>query len=163
MGINMKGFLFLTLFIFSHEIYANNLINNTFYAECKTSEIVVDEIIRDTHIRGHINGLPQAAYDKFKVVFYVKTNRWYVHPYSYYEGQEEGYSYSNLNSNGEFKVKTVRRAIPSSELAVVLVPKNYKIKSQKFLLKPFLGLFGGVLKDQCAHVIIPGNGDFFRN
>ena len=158
----MKSFLFLTLFTFSNDIFAYDS-HSEFYPECKSSEIVVDEIIRDKHIRGHVNGLPQEAFDKFKVVFYVKTNRWYVHPYSYYDGQEEGYSYSNLNSNGEFFVRTVRREVPSRELAVVLVPKKYKIKSEKFFLKPFLGLFGGVLKNQCNHTIIKGNGDFFRN
>lgn len=158
----MKLFMILTLFIFSGNLLASDF-QNQFYAECKTSEVVIDEIIRDQHIKGHINGLPQEAYEKFKVVFYVKTNRWYVHPYSYYDGQEEGYSFSNLNSNGEFRVKTIRRQVPSKELAVVLVPKNYKIKSQKFFLKPFLGVFGGVLRGQCNHTIIPGNGDFFRN
>lgn len=131
-------------------------------AECKSTKVSVDEIVKNSHIKGHISGLPTQAYEDFKVVFYVKTNRWYVHPYSYYEGQEEGYSYSNLNANGEFQVKTVRRDVPSKELAVVLVPKTFKIKSQKWWLKPILGIFGGVLKHQCNHTIVPGNGDFFQ-
>lgn len=127
---------------------------------CKSTQVSVDSIVRNEHIQGHVTGLPVEAYDKFKVVFYVKTNVWYVHPYAYYEGQEEGYSYSNLDTNGGFKVKSVLRQLPSKELAAVLVPKAYKIKDRRWWLKPFFGFLGGVLKFQCAHQRVPGNGDF---
>ncbi|MBA2406146.1 MAG: hypothetical protein H0V66_15330 [Bdellovibrionales bacterium] len=127
---------------------------------CQTTEVAVDSITANEYITGHITGLPTEAYEKFKVVFYVKTNRWYVHPYAYYEGQDEGYSYSNLNANGQFKVRTIKRAVPSKELAVVLVPKAYKIRSQKWTLNPILGFLGGVLKYDCSNVLVPGNGDF---
>jgi hypothetical protein len=126
---------------------------------CKSTEVSVDSIVRNDHIKGHITGLPVEAYDKFKVVFYVKTNVWYVHPYTYYEGQDEGYSYSSLDAQGGFKVKTVLRNIPAKELAAVLVPKAYKIKDRRWWLKPVVGI-GGVLKFQCAHQLVPGNGDF---
>jgi hypothetical protein len=79
----------------------------------------------------------------------------------YYEGQAPGYSYSNIDSQGNFEVKTISRNVPSKELAVVVVPKFYKIKPQKFWLKPIFGIFGGVLKNQCNHTIVKGNGDFF--
>jgi hypothetical protein len=125
---------------------------------CKSTEVVVDSIIKDDKITGHIKGLPQNSYSDFKVVFYVQTNRWYVHPF---EGSQEGLSYANLTDNGNFAIRTVRREIPSKQLVAVLVPKTYKIKSQRFLLKPFLGLFGGILKYECAHTIVKGNGDFF--
>ncbi len=127
---------------------------------CKNTEVVVDSITRNESIKGHIKGLPLEAYDKFKVVFYVKTNVWYVHPYQYYEGQEEGYSYSSLNAKGEFEVKSVFRQVPSKELAAVLVPKTYKIKSQKWWLNPIFGFIGGLLKWDCAYTRVPGNGDF---
>ena len=127
---------------------------------CKSTEVVVDSITANDYIKGHISGLPTEAYAKFKVVFYVKTNLWYVHPYAYYEGQEAGYSYSNLSPNGEFQVRTVKRAVPSKELAAVLVPKSYKIKSTKWWLNPLLGFLGGVLKYDCSNILVPGNGDF---
>jgi hypothetical protein len=127
---------------------------------CKSTEVIVDAIVANQYIKGHISGLPTEAYDKFKVVFYVKTNIWYVHPYTYYQGQEEGYSYSNLNANGEFQVKTIKRAVPSKELAAVLVPKSFKITDRKWWLNPLLGFLGGVLKYDCSNVLVPGNGDF---
>ena len=128
--------------------------------ECKQTEVSIDSIVRNESIEGHIRGLPQDAYDKFKVVFYVKTNLWYIHPYSHYEGQDEGYSYSKIDENGNFKVKTVLRQIPSKELAAVLVPHTYKIKSRKWTLNPLLGFIGGVLKYDCSYTTVKGNGDF---
>jgi hypothetical protein len=155
----MKTITTLALIISSFAAVAGPL--SDFKSECRTAEVHVDELVKNSHIKGHIKGLPTEAYAKFKVVFYVKTNRWYVHPYSYYENQEEGYSYSNINENGEFRVKTLRRDVPSRKLAVVVVPKSYKIRAQKFWLKPLFGIFGGVLKNQCTNTIIEGNGDFF--
>ncbi len=129
--------------------------------ECRITQVVVDEIVRDSHIKGRIVGLPQEAYEKFKVVFYVKTNRWYVHPYTYDEGQEEGLSYALIRPDGSYQVKTVRRQVPSKQLAVVVVPKSYRIAPQRWRLSPLFGRFGGVLKNQCNHTIVDGNGDFF--
>jgi hypothetical protein len=163
----MKGLAVLALALFSTVAMADwksetKSILTEYKDECKSTVVTVDEIVKNSHIKGHISGLPTEAFEKFKVVFYVKTNRWYVHPYTHYENQEEGYSYSNLNANGEFQVKTVRRDVPSKQLAVVVVPKSYKISSQKWWLKPLFGIFGGVLKNQCNHTIVKGNGDFFN-
>ncbi len=124
---------------------------------CKNVEVNIDSIVRNEQIKGHIKGLPQEALEKFKVVFYVKTNRWYIHPY---EGQTPGYSYSDLAEDGSFEIKTVRREVPAKQLAAVLVPKPYVARSQRFLLKPFLGFIGGVLKFQCNSKIVSGTGDF---
>jgi hypothetical protein len=124
--------------------------------ECATTEVEVEQIEKNDHISGRVTGLPTDALEKFKVVFYVKSNRWYIHPYN---NNEEGYAYSNLNSKGEFWIRTVFRT-PSRQLAAVLVPKQVKARAQHLLLKPFLGLFGGVLKYKCAYSIVPGNGDF---
>lgn len=159
----MKGLIALALTVSSFAVSASETkaILKEYKNECKSTVVTVDEIVKNSHIKGHITGLPTEAFEKFKVVFYVKTNHWYVHPYTWAEGQEEGYSYSNLQADGSFWVRTVRRDVPSQKLAVVVVPKSYKIKSQKWWLKPILGFFGGVLKDQCNHTIVPGNGDFF--
>lgn len=162
----MKSFILLSLLFSSAGAFASwkseaRSVLKEYRNECRNSIVSVDEIVKDSHIKGRITGLPTDALDKFKVIFYVKTNRWYVHPYTYYEGQEEGYSYSNLTANGEFWVRTVSRKIPSKQLAVAVVPKSYKMYSQKFWLRPLFGIFGGVLKYQCAHTIVKGNGDFF--
>jgi hypothetical protein len=164
-GVSMKLLAMLLTLSFAGSALASwksdtKAVLKEYSYACKNTQVSVDSIVANEHINGHITGLPTEALEKFKVVFYVKTNRWYVHPYSYYEGQEEGYSYSNLNAKGEFSVKTIKRAIPSKELAAVLVPKQFKIASQKFWLKPLLGFIGGVLKYDCAYSLVKGNGDF---
>ena len=160
----MNTLTFLILSLFTLNAFAadeTRTILHEYHNECRNTEVKVDEIVKNSHIKGHIVGLPSTSFEKFKVVFYVKTNRWYIHPYSYYEGQEQGYSYSNIDANGHFKVKTVRRDVPSKEMAVVVVPRSYKIHRQKFWLRPLFGVFGGVLKHQCNHTIVKGNGDFY--
>lgn len=163
----MKRISFLLALFFTTSVFASwrsesRAILKEHKTECKNAEVVVDEIVRDSHIKGHVVGLSPEAYSDFKVVFYVKTNRWYVHPYTYYEGQDEGFSYSNLTADGEFQVKTLRRDMPSKQMAVVLVPKTYKINSQRLWLKPLFGFIGGVLKYQCNHTIVKGTGEFFQ-
>jgi hypothetical protein len=157
----MKGILIGLLLSVSAFADETRDILRQYKKDCKQTVVTVDEIVKDSHIRGHITGLPAEAYADFKVVFYVKTNRWYVHPYTYYEGQEEGYSYSNINHRGEFFVRSVTRKVPSKQMAVVVVPKSQRIYSQKFWLRPLFGIFGGVLKNQCAHTLVKGTGDFF--
>lgn len=161
----MKYIAFAFALILSLPAFANwkretrQTLNEYAYA-CPSTEVVVDSIVKNETIKGHVKGLPAQAYKDFKVVFYVKTNVWYIHPYQYYPGQDEGYSYSNLNSNGEFQVKTVLRQVPSAAMAAVLVPKSFKIRNYRWWLRPLLGFVGGVLKFQCSHAIVKGNGDF---
>ncbi len=134
-------------------------LNEYAYA-CDDTKVTVDSIVANEHIKGHITGLPTEALEKFKVVFYVKTNIWYVHPYAFYAGQPEGYSYSNLTNDGEFTIKSVQRGVPSKTLAAVVVPKSFKIKATKWWLNPLFGFLGGVLKYDCAYTLVDGNGDF---
>ena len=162
----MKSLLLVTTLLITSHAFASwksesRAIIREYQTECRNTEVSVDEIVRNSHIKGHVSGLPTDAYDQFKVVVYVKTNRWYVHPYTHYEGQEEGYSYANINENGEFKIRTVLRNVPAKQMVVAVVPRPYQIKSQKFWLHPLFGFFGGVLKYKCSHTMVQGNGDFF--
>lgn len=126
---------------------------------CRNSDVVVDEIVSDSHIAGRVIGLPQESYEKFKVIFYVKTNRWYVHPYFQPENPEEGSAYAKIREDGSFRIKTVKRNVNASRLAVSVVPEPYVISSQRRWLRPFLGLFGGVFKYSCRGVVVPLNGE----
>jgi hypothetical protein len=162
----MKSLSFIILLMLSASSFASwkteakNLLRE-YNAECRSVEINVESIVRDNFISGVVKGLPQEALEKFKMIFYVRTNRWYIHPYLHHEGQEEGYSYSNLSPQGEFKIRTVRRT-PSRQLAAILVPKQVPIGAQALWLKPLLGLFGGLTKYSCQHRLVKGSGDFFH-
>jgi hypothetical protein len=127
--------------------------------ECIESEVEIDEIVKNSHISGHIKGLPQSAYDQFKVIFYVKTNRWYVHPFYQPEKPEEGVSFAAIKNDGTFKIQTIKRRVDASRLAVSVVPAPYVIKSQQRWLRSFLGLFGGVFKYSCNGVVVPLKGE----
>jgi hypothetical protein len=136
----------------------NALLRKYKYA-CRNLDLKVDEIVSDVHIKGHLKGLPQEAIDDFKVIFYVKTDRWYAHPYYQSENPQEGIAYAKINQDGTFQVPTVLRRVPASRLAVSVVPKPYVIKSQRAWLKPFLGLFGGVFKYSCRGITHKLNGE----
>lgn len=126
---------------------------------CKSVEVNIDSIEKNEWITGHVKGLPEDALEKFKMIFYVKTNRWYIHPFA---GAGEGETYAKLNENGEFKIRTVKRNVSATKLVAVLVPIPVKIKPQRLWLKPLLGIFGGILKFSCASTLVDGNGDFLH-
>ncbi len=134
------------------------ILRDNSYA-CRNSELKIEEIVSDSHISGVIKGLPQDAIEKFKVLFYVKTNRWYAHPYFQPENPQEGYAYAKINQDGTFRIKTIKRAVTGSRLAITVVPTPYVIKSQSRWLKPFLGLFGGVFRYSCRGLVVPLNGE----
>ncbi len=138
----------------SGQLYAQE-IDAEYANDCRTVEVKVDQIVKNDHISGHVSGLTAAMTKNYKVVLYVKTNRWYIHPYS---SEGDGYSYSSLNEKGEFKLPTVLRT-PSNYLAAVLFRKNVVKFPQYFRLHPFFG-HGGVTKYSCAYTVVPGNGDF---
>lgn len=120
--------------------------------ECKAAEISVTQIVRNSHIQGAVSGLKETSLENFRMIFYVYTNKWYVHPYQYHEHQTSGYSYSDLTSGGEFWIRSVLRT-PAKRMVAVLVPAvHYIYNSQKKL--------STLLKYSCAHIEIPGNGDF---
>ncbi len=160
------SFLFIISFFLASQAFAGrswqsetNAILRQYKYACRNTELKVDEVVRDSHIAGHLKGIPQDAYNKFKVIFYVKTDRWYAHPYYLPENPEEGVSYAKINDDGTFRIPSVRRRVPASRLAVSVVPAPYVIKSQRAWLKPFLGLFGGVFKYSCRGVTYKLNGE----
>ncbi len=137
---------------------SRRILKENAYA-CRNAELKIEEIVSDSHISGIIKGLPQESIENFKVLFYVKTNRWYTHPFFQPENPQEGLAFAKINKDGTFRIKTVKRAVPASRLAVTVVPTPYVIKSQSRWLKPFLGLFGGVFRYSCRGLVVPLNGE----
>lgn len=163
MSKNFKLALFLvltlpTLAMANWKKESRRILRENSYA-CRSSELKIEEIVSDSHISGIIKGLPQDALEDFKVLFYVKTNRWYAHPYFQPENPQEGLAYAKINEDGTFRIKTIKRAVTASRLAVSVVPKPYVIRSQSRWLRPFLGLFGGVFRYSCRGLVVPLNGE----
>ncbi len=120
--------------------------------ECKNLKINVSEIVKNSHIQGAVTGFKETSLDDFKVLFYVRTENWYVHPYEYNPAQPSGYSYSDFAAGGTFWIRSVFRT-PAKEMAVIVVPSPHFIYNKSSGLK-------GLLKYACNYVVVPGNGDF---
>lgn len=82
----------------------------------------ISEIIENSHIAGRVFGLDPTQYDQHKVVVYVKTDKWYIHPY---EKGGEGLSFAEINKDGSWEIETVKRRFLADLVAVFLVNKSY--------------------------------------
>ena len=83
--------------------------------------ITVDAIEQDVAIRGTVTGLPPGQNQLYKVLVYVHTDVWYIHPYA---GQGEGKSWAAIDANGKWQLETVRRGFKADRLAVLVVKKT---------------------------------------
>ena len=98
---------------------------NTMAAEGIT--ISIDKITQNDHITGTVNGLTQKGHAELKVVVYVKTNHWYIHPY---EQGGDGKSWATIDTKGSWTIKTVLRENPASAVAALVVKHNSDVPSQ---------------------------------
>lgn len=156
----MKIIFLITSILVSSSLHAGNSqwveyskrILKKYEAECKVAAITVEQIVKNSHIKGHVTGLPESALEDFRMIFYVKTKSWYVHPYEYNQNQPSGYSFSDLTAGGNFWIRSVFRT-PAKEMVAILVPSPHYIYAKKSRMKD-------LLKYACTHMTIPGNGDF---
>lgn len=157
---HMKILILVTGLVLSATTHASNMdwvpltkkILAAHAAECKNAKITVSEIVKNSHIKGSVSGLNEASLEDFKMVFYVKTNTWYVHPYEHNENQPSGYSYSDLTTGGNFWIRSVFRT-PAKKMLAILVPSPHYIYAKK-------SSASDLLKFACSSIEIPGNGDF---
>ena len=91
-------------------------------SHAQTAQVTIDKIEENSSISGHVTGLDSATAKGFRVVVYVHTDIWYVHPYA---GQGDGQSWSSISANGSWSVATVKREFPADELAAVAVGQGY--------------------------------------
>lgn len=80
------------------------------------------EIVENSHIVGRVTGLDPAQHDQYKVLVYVKTDKWYIHPY---ERGGEGLSFAKINKDGTWSIGTVKRQFLADLVAALLVRKDY--------------------------------------
>ena len=89
--------------------------------------VSIDQIVMNDHVSGKVSGLTNRGTSEFKVVVYVKTDKWYIHPY---ERGGDGKSFASINSDGSWEIETVRRDFAASEIAVLVVEYSSKVPSQ---------------------------------
>lgn len=86
------------------------------------SRIEIKEFIPNNYIRGEIIGPSISDCDKYKVIVYVKTEKWYIHPY---ERGGDGLSYAKVNKQCEWRINTIKRDFLVEKVAFFLVDKDY--------------------------------------
>lgn len=80
-------------------------------------EVTIDRIAQDDVVEGRVKGL-QGSLGAYKVVLYVHTDRWYIHPYA---GQGEGDSWAAIKQDGTWQINTVKRRFSADKMAVLVV------------------------------------------
>ena len=75
-----------------------------------------------TTITGRVAGLKPDEVEKYKVLVYVLTNKWYVHPYA---ENAEGRGYASVKPDGTWTLLTVNRRHRPTKLAILVVAKDF--------------------------------------
>ena len=89
--------------------------------------IKIDEIVKDSHISGQVTGLDADSVEKYKVLVFVRTDQWYLHPYA---SGGEGLSWARVKPDGTWRISTVLRGFASSAVAAVLVFRQHPQESR---------------------------------
>lgn len=86
--------------------------------------VELKEIRANDQIVGSVQGVPRGQHDQYKVVVYVHTDQWYVHPFA---GQGEGASYAWVKADGSWSIRTVNREFKANKIAVLVVTKSVDV------------------------------------
>ncbi len=111
-----KSNLKKNLFFFLFGILLLNFISTSQENEPLISIDVIEE---DQYIEGTIINLDRCQ--KYKVLVYVHTNIWYIHPYA---ELGEGFSWAPIDSNCTWKIQTKFWGFPANSVAVLIVDSN---------------------------------------
>lgn len=84
-------------------------------------QIAIVRIEPDNVISGHVSGIAAGDAQRFKVVVYVHTDQWYVHPFA---GQGEGDSWATVNPDLSWNIKTLQRQYTANEIGALLIERD---------------------------------------
>jgi len=89
-------------------------------AQLKTTkiEIKMTDFKSQIYIRGKITGLAKEEFSKYKIVAYVLTDQWYIHPFA---EDVAGKGYASIDREGNWELQTVWRGFQAYKVAFLLV------------------------------------------
>lgn len=87
-----------------------------------TVSIVMTDFQSGRYIKGRLLGTDTGEYSRLKLLVYVLTNKWYIHPYA---SNTEGKGYAKIKSDGTWLIETVWRLNQAFKVAFLIVDKNY--------------------------------------
>lgn len=88
----------------------------------KKAQIEIVEFVPNNYISGKVVGIPSSECGRYKVIVYVKTDSWYLHPY---ERGGDGLSYASVNKYGTWRINTIKRKYNADKIAFFLVDRDY--------------------------------------
>nr|WP_294564589.1 hypothetical protein [uncultured Rhodopila sp.] len=91
-------------------------------AYSQAAQVVIDQIEENSFISGHVSGLSTAEQAHSRVVVYVHTDQWYIHPYA---GQGEGQSWAAIDASGKWSIGTVRREFAADQVAALVINEGF--------------------------------------
>lgn len=92
-------------------------------AQVTRAGISIDEIVSQQYISGRVFGINPSEYGCYKIVVYVHTDKWYIHPYA---TGGEGRSYTTIRRDGSWRIGTVKREFPANQVAALILKRNYR-------------------------------------
>lgn len=98
----------------------NNLDIRLMKTQIPTIKIL--SVLKNQFITGEVGRINPNDYDEYKVLIYVRTDRWYIHPLA---TPVEGKGFAKIQQNGKWKIKTIWREHIAYEVAALLVRKEY--------------------------------------
>ena len=120
------------------------LFSFSFWVSTMAQEVSVsiDGIVANDRIFGTVRGLQDHA--RFKIVVYVKTDRWYVHPYA---DAGEGKSWARISRDGGWTIGTVQREFPATAIAAIVVAADFREPSVSENVRniPHVGIYSTTL------------------
>ena len=91
-------------------------------ARAQEVNVVIENIKSDESISGYVEGMDAATMSHHRVVVYVHTDIWYIHPYV---GQGEGLSWAAIRPDGTWVIETVRRRFRADRIGALVINENY--------------------------------------
>ncbi|MCG8455657.1 MAG: carboxypeptidase-like regulatory domain-containing protein [Holophagales bacterium] len=73
-------------------------------------------------LRGSVHGLAPGHHQALKVLVYVLTDSWYIHPEA---TNEPDRSFALVDEAGRWQLATIRRQHQATKLAVLVVPRHF--------------------------------------
>jgi hypothetical protein len=92
-----------------------------FSARAQDISVTIEKIVPNEIISGKVTGLPPAERESYKVVVYVKTDQWYIHPFA---SGGDGRSYASVTATGDWRIQTVQREFPAERMAAIVVRRS---------------------------------------
>lgn len=85
-------------------------------------KVMMEDFVSGVSISGRVTGLKAQEIDTHKVLLYVLTNKWYIHPYA---ENTEGKGYARIKADGSWSLRTINRGHHPYKLAILVVPMDY--------------------------------------